>query len=87
MADLPRIKFEENRLDNGLQVIVCPDHSVPLVHVSLHYGVGSSYESRGFSGFAHLFEHMMFQGSKNVPKNGHGRYVDNAGGSWKCQYQ
>lgn len=84
MADLPCIKFEENRLDNGLQVVVCPDHSVPLVHVSLHYGVGSSYESLGFSGFAHLFEHMMFQGSKNVPKNGHGRYVDNAGGSWNA---
>ena len=81
---VPRIEFEEHRLANGLRVILYQNRRVPLVHVGLHYGIGSSFESRGLSGFAHLFEHMMFQGSANVGKNEHGRYIDEAGGKWNA---
>lgn len=81
---LPSVDLEVHRLDNGLQVVLYRDGRVPLVHLSLHYRVGSSYERPGMSGFAHLFEHMMFQGSENVGKNEHGRYVDEAGGVWNA---
>ena len=81
---LPSVDFEECRLGNGLQVVLYRNDRVPLVHLSLHYRVGSSYERPGMSGFAHLFEHMMFQGSDNVGKNEHGRYVDEAGGVWNA---
>ena len=81
---VPRIEFDEHRLANGLRVILQQNRRTPLVHVGLHYGIGSSFETRGLSGFAHLFEHMMFQGSANVGKNEHGRYVDEAGGKWNA---
>lgn len=81
---IPPIEFQEHRLENGLQVILHRNERVPLVHLTLHYRVGSSYEKRGKSGFAHLFEHMMFQGSENVPKTAHGKYVDQAGGRWNA---
>ena len=81
---LPSVDFEECRLGNGLQVVLYRNNRVPLVHLSLHYRVGSSYERPGMSGFAHLFEHMMFQGSDNVGKNEHGRYVNEAGGVWNA---
>ncbi len=84
MSRVPQIYFEEHRLGNGLQVLLSEYNQVPLVHVSLHYRVGSSYERPGFSGLAHLFEHMMFQGSENVGKTEHGRHVDEAGGSWNA---
>ena len=84
MLKIPRIEFEEHRLENGLQVLLHQDTRVPLVHLSIHYRVGSSYEKPGLSGLAHLFEHMMFQGSENVAKNEHGRYIDNAGGRWNA---
>ena len=84
MLSAPQIEFEEHRLSNGLSVLLHRDDRVPLVHVGVHYRVGSSYEKVGRSGFAHLFEHMMFQGSENVTKNEHGRYVDNAGGTWNA---
>jgi len=84
MLKTPRIEFEEHRLQNGLQVLLHQDTRVPLVHLSIHYRVGSSYETPGLSGFAHLFEHMMFQGSENVAKNEHGGYIDNAGGRWNA---
>lgn len=80
----PEIRFEERRLPNGLQVLLYRDNRVPLVHVTLHYRVGSSYEKRGFSGLAHLFEHLMFEGSENVKKNEHGRLLDTAGGTWNA---
>ena len=54
------------------------------MHISVHYRVGSSIEEPGLSGFAHLFEHMMFQGSDNVDKNEHGRYIDEIGGRWNA---
>jgi len=80
----PEIEFEAHRLENGLEVLLCPNRSVPLVHVSVHYRVGSSYEEPGHSGFAHLFEHLMFQGSENLGKNEHGRLIDEAGGRWNA---
>ena len=64
-TSLPPIKYEEYRLKNGLRVILHPDDSTPIVAVNLWYHVGSKNEVEGRTGFAHLFEHMMFQGSKN----------------------
>ncbi|MBI4446077.1 MAG: insulinase family protein [Acidobacteria bacterium] len=84
MTGFPQISFREERLANGLQVLLYRDNRVPLVHVGVQYRVGSSHEKTGFSGFAHLFEHMMFQGSENVAKNEHGKRVDSAGGSWNA---
>ena len=80
----PEIRFQEHLLSNGLQVILYRDNRVPLVHVTLHYRVGSSYESPGLSGLAHLFEHLMFEGSENVKKNEHGKLLDTAGGTWNA---
>ncbi len=84
MVKVPDIEFEEHHLENGLQLLVHHQTRFPLTHVSVHYRVGSSYENPGFSGLAHLFEHMMFQGSENVEKNEHGRYIDHAGGRWNA---
>jgi len=64
-ADLPDLKFEKYILDNGLQVILHEDHSLPTAAVNIWYHVGSKNEKPGRTGFAHLFEHMMFQGSRN----------------------
>ena len=69
------------RLDNGLTVILSPDDSDPLVHVDVTYHVGSAREEIGKSGFAHFFEHMMFQGSKHVGDQQHFRLITEAGGS------
>ena len=60
------IPFEEYDLDNGLHVILSEDHSVPFVYVNIWYRVGSKDEEEGLTGFAHLFEHMMFQGSEHA---------------------
>ncbi|HEY5924916.1 MAG TPA: pitrilysin family protein [Kofleriaceae bacterium] len=65
-ADDPKIEFEKYKLPNGLEVILAPDTRVPLVAVNVWYHVGSGNEVKGRSGFAHLFEHMLFQGSKNT---------------------
>jgi len=73
--------FEEYRLDNGLRVIIQPDHSAPLVAVHVMYHVGSKNERKGRTGFAHLFEHLLFQGSENVPREGHFKYIQDAGGT------
>lgn len=67
-------------LDNGLKVILYEDNSLPIVSVNIWYKVGSAYEEKGKTGFAHLFEHMMFQGSLNVPKEMHFKYIQEAGG-------
>ena len=76
-----RIPFETYRLDNGLRVILSQDPSVPAVAVNLWYDVGSKNEREGRTGFAHLFEHMMFQGSAHVPENGHFALIEKAGGT------
>ena len=70
-AQDPKIPFERYTLPNGLEVILIEDHSVPLVRVDVWYHVGSGDEVPGKSGFAHLFEHMMFQGTKNTGEDKH----------------
>src|SRR5271169_5550651 len=78
---VPELKFEHYKLDNGLDVILSEDHRLPLVAVNLWYHVGPANETAGRTGFAHLFEHMMFEGSKHVPGNSHIRYMEGAGAS------
>ncbi len=77
----PSIPFNKFLLDNGLTVILSPDHSDPLVHVDVTYHVGSAREQIGRSGFAHFFEHMMFQGSEHVGDQQHFKIVTEAGGT------
>ncbi|MEI6895537.1 MAG: pitrilysin family protein [Colwellia sp.] len=79
--DIINIPFKKYKLDNGLTVILHQDHSDPLVHVDLTYHVGSAREQLGKSGFAHFFEHMMFQGSKNVADEQHFKVVTQSGGT------
>ena len=74
------IPYEKYELQNGLTIILHEDHSDPLVHVDVTYHVGSSREVIGYSGFAHFFEHMMFQGSANVADEQHFKIITEAGG-------
>ncbi len=76
-----KIPYERFTLDNGLRVIFSHDSASPVVAVNLWYNVGSKNERPGRTGFAHLFEHMMFQGSANVPETAHFSYIEKAGGS------
>ncbi len=78
---LPPTPIQQFTLTNGLRVILSKDQSVPVVSVAVYYDVGSRNERVGRTGFAHLFEHMMFQGSENVPKAAHFQYIFNAGGT------
>jgi zinc protease len=78
---LPSTPIEEFTLANGLRVILSPDRAIPVVSIAVYYDVGSRNEKDGRTGFAHLFEHMMFQGSENVPKAAHFQYIFNAGGT------
>jgi predicted Zn-dependent peptidase len=78
---VPEISFERHRLANGLRIVIAPDRSAPIVAVNLWYDVGSKHEQPGKTGFAHLFEHMMFQGSEHVAKNEHFALVQAAGGT------
>jgi zinc protease len=79
--DVINIPFKKYKLDNGLTVILHQDNSDPLVHVDVTYHVGSSREQLGKSGFAHFFEHMMFQGSQNVADEEHFKVVTQSGGN------
>src|ERR1700712_1623558 len=79
--DIPKIDFEKFTLPNGLQVILSEDHRLPLVAGNLWYHVGPVNEAAGRTGFAHLFEHMMFQGAKHATGDMHIRAVEGAGGS------
>jgi len=74
------VKFTEHKLKNGLRVILSEDHSAPTYSISVTYNVGSRDEKPGRTGFAHLFEHMMFQGSQNVGKGEHFVLIENNGG-------
>jgi zinc protease len=74
------LPFERATLGNGLRVVVHPDRSLPLAAINLWYHVGSKNERPGRTGFAHLFEHMLFQGSQHVPTNEHFRYLQQVGG-------
>src|SRR5689334_6361111 len=75
------IPFKEYKLDNGLRVILSEDHTAPSYSVSVTYDVGSRDEKPGRTGFAHLFEHMMYQGSENVGKGEHFMLVYTNGGT------
>lgn len=75
------ISYEKWRLPNGLTVFIHEDHSDPIAHIEVTYHVGSARETPGKSGFAHFFEHMMFQGSDNVADEEHFKIVQTAGGS------
>lgn len=77
--EVPRIAFEKYTLPNGLEVILHEDHSVPLVAVHTYYKVGSGDEKPGRTGFAHLFEHIMFMGSENVPVGAFDQMLEAAG--------
>jgi zinc protease len=74
------LDVKEFTLDNGLRVYVVEDHSTPAFTINITYDVGSIDEVKGRTGFAHFFEHMMFQGSKNLPDNAIGEYTERAGG-------
>jgi predicted Zn-dependent peptidase len=74
------IPIEQYRLNNGLRVVLSPDNAVPVVTVYLMYNVGSRSEEKGRTGFAHLFEHMMFEGSANAPKGMHFATIESNGG-------
>ncbi len=78
---LPQIKYEKYTLKNGLDVILHEDHRLPLVAVNIWYHVGPANERPGRTGFAHLFEHMMFEGSQHVGPKAHFRYLEGAGAS------
>lgn len=78
---LPPLDIEEYKLANGLRVVLNRDAAIPVVSVAVYYDVGSRNEREDRTGFAHLFEHMMFQGSANVPKAGHFQYIMKAGGT------
>src|ERR1700733_12260458 len=77
---LPKLEFREVKLDNGLRVILVPAHRGPVYAIAVCYNVGSRNERPGRTGFAHLFEHMMFQGSENVGKGEMNMLVQNNGG-------
>lgn len=79
--EIQPLEIEEYTLANGLRVILNRDTAVPVVAIAVYYDVGSRNEREGRTGFAHLFEHMMFQGSENVPKAGHFQYIMKAGGT------
>src|SRR3954453_289516 len=70
-APLGKIQLTDHRLPNGLRVIVSEDHAAPVFSIVVNYNVGSRDERKGRTGFAHLFEHMMFKGSENVGQNEH----------------
>jgi zinc protease len=76
-----RVDFKETTLKNGLRVITVEDHSAPVIALSITYNVGSRDERQGRTGFAHLFEHMMFKGSENVGSGEHFMLVFNNGGN------
>src|SRR5215210_7473519 len=76
----PKLQYQSSKLPNGLTVILSEDHSTPIVHVQMWYHVGSKNERRGRTGFAHLFEHLMFKGSKNVQPEAHTSMIASVGG-------
>jgi zinc protease len=78
---LAPLEIEQYKLENGLRVVLNRDSSVPVVAIAVYFDVGSRNEREGRTGFAHLFEHMMFQGSENVKKAEHFQYIMKAGGT------
>jgi zinc protease len=82
MLPAPSYPLHRVRLGNGLRVLLAPDHDSPVVGVAVYYDVGIRTEPPGRTGFAHLFEHLMFQGSANLEKLAHFRYVQSSGGTF-----
>ncbi len=80
----PRLQVQSSQLDNGLQILLLEDHSTPVINLQVWYHVGSKNEKEGKTGFAHLFEHMMFQGSENVGVDEHKRYIEDIGGRYNA---
>src|SRR5437762_2291559 len=76
----PKLQYDLKTLPNGLTVAYEEDHSTPIVHLQLWYHVGSKNEKPGRTGFAHLFEHLMFKGSKNVEPEAHTSMISSVGG-------
>jgi len=79
--NLLNIPYEKFKLPNGLEIILFQNNTLPFTAVNIWYKAGSANEVKGKTGLAHLFEHMMFQGSKNVPKEMHFKYIQEAGGT------
>ncbi|MGB2626557.1 MAG: pitrilysin family protein [Candidatus Acidiferrum sp.] len=75
-----QVPIYNDRLENGLRVVIAPDTTAPVVTVGIYYKIGFRLEPQGRSGFAHLFEHMMFQGSENAPKMQHIKLINSSGG-------
>src|SRR5215510_11656968 len=80
LASAQSVNFKEFKMKNGLRVILSEDHSAPTYSIAVTYNAGSRDEKDGRTGFAHLFEHMMFQGSENVGKGEHFIIIENNGG-------
>ncbi len=78
---VPVVPYSDENLPNGLRLVLSEDHLAPVVAVNVWYAVGSKHEERGKTGFAHLFEHIMFQGSRHVAKTEHQGLVQGAGGT------
>jgi predicted Zn-dependent peptidase len=74
-----KIPFQAVKLDNGLRVLLSPDHHVPVVAINITYGVGWTDDPAGKSSLAHVYEHLMFQGSAHVPRNGHSQHIERVG--------
>ena len=81
MGQMNKLAFEQYTLDNGLHVILHQDKTTPIVAVSVMYHVGSKNENPERTGFAHFFEHLMFEGSDNIGRGEFDKYVQNAGGT------
>src|ERR1700742_4617034 len=79
---MPLPELHRLTLANGLRVVLAPDRTIPAVGVSVHYDVGFRSEPEGRTGFAHLFEHLMFQGSESLEKLAHFRHVQSSGGTF-----
>ena len=80
-AQMNQVEFKEFTLDNGLQVILHKDSSTPIVAVSVMYHVGSKNEQPDRTGFAHFFEHLLFEGTENIERGEYDKYVEKAGGT------
>src|SRR5437879_10075887 len=79
---MPGNELTRFTLPNGLRVVLAPDPTAPVVGVSVHYDVGYRSEPEGRTGFAHLFEHVMFEGSESLPKLEHARLIQGNGGQF-----
>ncbi|MGA7555501.1 MAG: insulinase family protein, partial [Candidatus Acidiferrales bacterium] len=76
----PKLNYTTHKLANGLEVILLEDHEVPIINLQVWYHVGSKDEQPGHTGFAHLFEHLMFKGSAHVAAEEHSRIIESVGG-------